>query len=46
MKNECVTISTVQYIPRERREAIEKYLETVLNTKPVFVWASPYEKAQ
>lgn len=44
MANECVTISTIQYIPRERREAIEKYLETVLNTKPIFAWVSTVAK--
>lgn len=46
MTKECVTISVIQYIPAERREAIEKYLEQVLKTKPIFVWVSPYDKGQ
>lgn len=42
---DAVTISTVQYYPKEKREAIEKYLEQVLNTKPVFMWVSSIGKA-
>lgn len=44
LRNDAVVIRTVQYLPKEKRDSIEAYINRVLGSEPIYMYVTAHQK--